>query len=86
MRRTVIGIVLAAALANPTLSMAAPRHHQVTPTSLSWWGGMAEWTGRLLASLGTSPDERGKALPCSGNVAPDGTPTDQSSTTIDDKG
>jgi hypothetical protein len=80
MRRTVTGIVLAAALLTPASSMAASRHNAM-PTLLSWWDAVVECADRIVVHA-----RDGIKSPRSRHLGRGGAPTEKSSTTIDANG
>ena len=87
MKRTVFGIVLAAALLSPVSGMAAPRHG-ATPTPISWWEVVAKWTGQWLGKgKETGTSAKSSTIPAT-PVLTDGSDPVRSdnSTTIDANG
>jgi hypothetical protein len=83
MRRTVTGIVLAAALLTPASSMAASRNNAM-PTLLSWWDSVVACADRIV--LPARDLSAGKRSPRSRHLGRGGAPMEKSSTTIDANG
>ena len=73
MRRTVTGIVLAAALLTPASSMAASRQNAM-PTLLSWWDAVVECANRIVMPGGNAGS--GIKGPRSRHLSADGAPAE----------
>jgi hypothetical protein len=85
MKRTVFGIVLAAALLTPVSGLAAPRHN-TTPIPISWWEVVMNWAERLLGKE-SGPSAKSSTVPASPANGDGSEPIlIQNSTTIDSNG
>jgi len=85
MRRTVIGIVLAAALLLPELGLAASRQ-SAKPTPPSLWEIVVEWAGRLVGRHAGNTMKDTLTPPAHPISGDGGNEVPQSGTTIDPYG